>query len=227
MTINNKGSITSVYVYEPMTVIDAQDQLQRFGRVKVEATSFTISEPYESLEVSALIYSEATLEQQKILASNYDLKPFIVNTIKLERIFADKILAAEFYYSRNMLFDTAKHIFDLSVMMEMPRIKEMLSQPDEFITMLSYKRIEERERIGSDLSDKPFSEFELFGAIGSDMKLQRTFEQMQRIYVFQDEDLLAFATVQQRLTRLDDILISLDEELSVEAEPTHKFTLKI
>lgn len=227
LEINNKGSITTVYVYEPMTVIDTQDQLQRFGRVKVEATSFTISEPYESLEVSALIYSEATPEQQKILASNYDLKPFIVNTIKLERIFADKILAAEFYYSRNMLFDTAKHIFDLSVMMEMPRIKEMLSQPDEFITMLSYKRIEERERIGSDLSDKPFSEFELFGAIGSDMKLQRAFEQMQGIYVFQDEDLLAFATVQQRLERLNDILLSLDEGLSVEAEPTHEFTLKI
>ena len=41
--INAKGSITSVYEYQPVTKIDADDSLQRFGYVKVEATSFTVS----------------------------------------------------------------------------------------------------------------------------------------------------------------------------------------
>lgn len=36
--INTKGSITSVYEYQPVTKIDADDALQRFGYVKVEAT---------------------------------------------------------------------------------------------------------------------------------------------------------------------------------------------
>lgn len=227
LEINNRGSITSVYVYEPVTVIDEQDQLQRFGRVKIEATSFTISEPFEPLEISALIYSAATPEQQGILKNNYNIKPFVVNTIKPERIFADKILAAEFYYSRKMLFDTAKHIFDLSIMMEMPRIQQMLSQPNELVTMISYKRNEERERIGSDLSDKPFSEFKLFDAIDTDMEFQKAFEQMQRIYVFQNDDMLDFGAVTRSISRLYEILLSLDEKLSFDIAPSDEFVLKL
>jgi len=38
---NQKGSITSVYIYDPVAAFDADDALQRFGYVKVEATSFT------------------------------------------------------------------------------------------------------------------------------------------------------------------------------------------
>jgi hypothetical protein len=52
---NQKGSITSVYEYDPVTIIDADDALQRFGYVKVEGTSFTISEPVETLEISPLL----------------------------------------------------------------------------------------------------------------------------------------------------------------------------
>lgn len=223
LEVNNKGSITSVYVYEPVTNIDLQDQLQRFGKVKVEATSFTISEPYEPLEVSALLYSMATTEQQNILATAYELKPFCVNTIKLERIFADKIFAAEFYYIRNMLFDTAKHVFDLAVMMNLPKIQTMLLQPDSFKIMLSYKRIEERERIGSDLAEKPFADFKVFDAMCSNIKLQSIFSQMQKIYVFQEEDMLSFAVAQQRLSKLYNILILLDKNSTSEAGHTHAF----
>lgn len=128
---NQRGSITSVYEYNPVTTVDADDALQRFGHVKVEATSFTISEPFESLEISPLLYSEATSEQRQILDTNYEVKPFSINTIKMERIFADKILAAEFYYQRHMLFDTAKHLYDLTAMMEQDRIQSLLSEPDE------------------------------------------------------------------------------------------------
>ena len=45
----NKSVIISVYDYEPVTVYDENDALQRFGRLKIEATSFTISEPVEIL----------------------------------------------------------------------------------------------------------------------------------------------------------------------------------
>ncbi len=75
---NQKGSITSVYEYVPVTAVDSADALQRFGYVKVEATSFTISEPVEILEISPLLYSEATGEQRQILESNYGVKLFPV-----------------------------------------------------------------------------------------------------------------------------------------------------
>lgn len=42
---DRKGSITAVYKYESIIEVDESDALQRFGRVKVEATSFTVSEP--------------------------------------------------------------------------------------------------------------------------------------------------------------------------------------
>jgi hypothetical protein len=72
-------------------------------------------------------YSEATDEQSRILESAYGIKPFPVQTIKLERIFADKIPAAEFYCQRRMLFDAAKHLYDLAIMMEQERIRTLLS----------------------------------------------------------------------------------------------------
>lgn len=63
-----------------MTAFDENDVLQRFGKLKVEATSFTISEPVESLEVSAMLYNLATEEQRRILEKIYDVKPFHIQT---------------------------------------------------------------------------------------------------------------------------------------------------
>lgn len=212
---NQRGSITSVYEYTPITVVDVQDELQRFGYVKVEATSFTISEPVEPLEISPLIYSEAAPEQQEVLDSVYGVKPFAINTIKLERIFADKILAAEFYYQRRMLFDTAKHLYDLATMMEQDRIQNLLAAPDQLKAMLAYKRREERERIGSDLAEKPFSDFNLFQAVGMDTELTAAFIRMQEIYVFSSKDLLSPEHLTVSMKGLNETLIKLDEELEL------------
>lgn len=208
--INTKGSIASVYEYQPVTKIDADDVLQRFGYVKVEATSFTVSEPVESLMVTPLLYSEASDEQQVILHDNYDVFPFEVKTIKMERIFADKILAAEFYYQRQMLFDVAKHLYDLTLMMKTERISALLTQRDELHKMLEYKRREEQNRIGSDLAQKPFADFLLFKALEIDAKLQATFAEMQRVYVFNDADMIPFAEVIKQMSQLYKILQGLD-----------------
>ena len=179
-----------MYEYDPVVAVDEDDALQRFGYVKVEATSFTVSEPTETLTVSPLLYSEATEEQRSILESRYQVKPFPIETIKMERIFADKVLAAEFYYQRRKLFDTAKHLYDLSTMLEQDRIQSLLAQPEEFVRMLAYKRKEEEARIGSDLAQKPFSEFTLFHSIQEDAELMKAFMRMQEIYVFSDDDIL-------------------------------------
>lgn len=210
---NRKGSITSVYEYAPITYADTGDALQRFGYVKVEATSFTISEPFVPMEVAPLLYSKATMEEKQILREQYGVQPFMVNTIRLERIFADKILAAEFYYQREDYLDVAKHIFDLSIMMQMPQIQKMMADHEMFVQMLAYKREEEKDRIGSDLADKPFSDFELFATMETNEKLQEQFEKMQRIYVFDEQNTLPFDVVVRRMNQLNDILMDLDEGL--------------
>ncbi|HEY9161030.1 MAG TPA: nucleotidyl transferase AbiEii/AbiGii toxin family protein [Desulfomonilia bacterium] len=212
---NQRGSITSVYEYDPVTNIDADDALQRFGYVKVEATSFTISEPVETLEISPLLYSEATQLQRQVLESSYEVRPFVIGTIKMERIFADKILAAEFYYQRRMLFDTAKHLYDLTTMMEQDRIQTLLSAPEDLIKMLAYKRREEKERIGSDLTEKPFSEFQLFQAIDVDAELSAAFSKMQEIYVFSQRDILSPTQLSVSMSALNQSLLKLDEGLQM------------
>ncbi len=73
----NRSEVIAVYTYDPVTAFDADDALQRFGKLKVEATSFTISEPVESLEISAMLYNLATEEQKKILEAVYEVKPFL------------------------------------------------------------------------------------------------------------------------------------------------------
>lgn len=208
---NQRGSITSVYEYDPVVNFDADDALQRFGYVKVEATSFTISEPVESLEISPLLYSEATRQQREAIEAKYEVKPFAIQTIKLERIFADKILAAEFYYQRRMLFDTAKHLYDLTTMMDQGRIQTLLSAPEALVEMLAYKRREERERIGSDLAGKLFSDFRLFEAIDTDEELSAAFSKMQDIYVFLKEDIVSPIQLSMRMKELYQTLLKLDE----------------
>lgn len=210
---NQRGSITSVYEYDPVTLVDTEDALQRFGHVKVEATSFTVSEPTEPLEISPLLYSEATEAQRDILERRFEVRPFTIQTIKMERIFADKILAAEFYYQRGMLFDTAKHLYDLATMLEQERIHRLLDNSEELIKMIAYKRKKENVRIGSDLAQKPFSEFTLFQTGRDDPELRDAFMRMQQIYVFSDEDILQPESLQRYMDRLTQRLLSLDEDL--------------
>ena len=216
---NQRGSITSVYEYDPVTLVDTEDALQRFGYVKVEATSFTVSEPTEPLEISPLLYSEATEAQRDILERRFEVRPFTIQTIKMERIFADKILAAEFYYQRGMLFDTAKHLYDRATMLEQERIHRLLDNSEELIKMIAYKRKEENVRIGSDLAQKPFSEFTLFQMGRDDPELRDAFMRMQQIYVFSDEDILQPESLQRYMDRLTQRLLSLDENLGHTGQP--------
>lgn len=62
---------------------DKDDVLQRFGKIKIEATSFTISEPITHMVVAAMVYELATKEQREILEDMYDVRPFSVQTITM------------------------------------------------------------------------------------------------------------------------------------------------
>ena len=85
----NRSEVISVYTYDPVTSYDANDALQRCGKLKVEATSFTISEPVEQLEISSMLYDLATEDERRILREQYDVSPFPIMTIAVERIFID------------------------------------------------------------------------------------------------------------------------------------------
>lgn len=207
---DRKGSITAVYDYVPIVTVDMADPLQRFGFVKVEGTSFTVSEPFSELEVEPAIYTLASREQREILKEQYGVEPFTINTIRMERIFADKIFAAEFYYERAMYFDAAKHIYDVSVMTGLDSIKELLQNYMEFQRMLNYKKLEETHRTGSDLSDKKYDDFGIFAGIEKNNELKDAFGVMQDNYVFTDDDILPFDYVVHEWQELKKVLLTLD-----------------
>lgn len=211
MEEDRKGSITTVYDYEPAVPVDEVDPLQRFRHVKIEATSFTVSEPFTELEIEPVLYTFASEDQRKIMRESYGLMPFMIQTIKLERIFADKILAAEFYYDREMYFDVAKHVYDVSIMLDIPSIKALLNDPSELLRMIGYKRLEETRRIGSDLADKPFRDYRIFHSLDTNTYFETAFQKMQRNYVFSDADILSKDFVIQQWKKLQDILYILEK----------------
>ena len=203
---DRKGSITAVYDYMPLVTVDTDDPLQRFGYVKVEGTSFTVSEPFSTLEIEPILYTYATEEQKAILRGQFEVMPFPIKTIRLERIFADKIFAAEFYYEREMYFDVAKHIYDVSVMLDLQPIQDMLGNTGLFLEMSEYKRLEETRRTGSDLADRKFPDFKIFYDISDNTALKDAYQNMQKNYVFSEKDLLTFEFVISQWKKLQEVL---------------------
>ena len=193
---SNRESITSIYGYDPMFK-DAvgTDALQRFGRVKVEATSFTVSEPVEELSIAPVIYLKATPEERAIL-EKFEVASFGLLTIKLERIFVDKVFATEFYYlrykqnadeeRRKFAFDVAKHIYDLIILHGNDKIKSLLSNPVELKSLIALKRSEENKRLGGVQS--PIKDFTYLRELLSDEEFHSEYDKMQEIYVFNEAD---------------------------------------
>ena len=205
---NKKGAITCLYDYQSISGGFLADPLQRFGHVKVEATSFTISEPFAPLQIASLIYDKADNTQREVLRDEYGVAPFFINTIRLERIFVDKVFASEFYFQRKEYFDVSKHIYDLTVMLELDETKKLLANPIEMTSMMAFKRREEKARIGSDLSEKAISDFQLFERILDDKSLQNEFESMQNIYVFNETDKILFEDAVMSLSKIQKSLLN-------------------
>ena len=208
--ITNRSGIIAVYTYQPVAEYDADDALQRFGRLKFEATSFTISEPVEDLEVSAMLYDLADNEQKRILKEQYDVAPFYVQTITMERIFVDKLFAAEAYVRRSAdphrAFEAAKHIYDLAVMYHQPKIARLLGDYDQMEYLLSIRLEEEHERLDGIPGVLP-SEFTFFTQAESNQAVRAAYDVMQNQYVLRRQDMIQYEDAVLSLGRMQEQLL--------------------
>lgn len=198
----NRSEVIAVYTYEPVTSYDVNDSLQRFGKLKIEATSFTISEPVTSLEVTPMIYDFATDEQKRILEAVYDVTPFEVQTITMERIFIDKLFAAEAYVRKSddphRAFEAAKHIYDLTVLNTNSQIKAFLSDISQMKRLLQIRMEEEQERRDG-IPDVIPLEFRFFTDTVNNTKVKTAYETMQRQYVLRDSDRIEYSIAMKAL----------------------------
>ncbi len=186
-TLESTGTCTTVYNYDSVVDVDEADELQRFKRVKVEATSFTVSEPHEPMTVAPMILEHSTYEERQILESQFEVMPFALETIKLERIFVDKVFAAEFYFLQKKYFDTAKHVYDISVLLREAIIQRVLASPKNLEKVIDLKRHEETMRRDSDLATKKMAEFSYLKDALKIEAFTKEFQRMQNIYVYQDD----------------------------------------
>ena len=200
-TIDKKGSITSFYKYES---IFSMNELFKSEKIQIESTSFTVSEPISTYTIEPLIYKYALDNEKKLLKEEYNISEFNIETIKLERIFIDKVFATEFYYERNMYEDVSKHLYDISIMIKNDDIKEMLKNKQELNKLISYKRKEEKSRIGGIASNKKIKDFNYMKLEFND-ELINAFARMQRIYVLDDESILTIDEVKNTIKILLEI----------------------
>jgi len=201
----NRSEVISIFTYDPITAYDASDALQRFGKLKIEATSFTISEPAAPLEISPMIYDLATESEQRILRERFGVAPFTILTITIERIFIDKLFAAEAYVRRSAdpqrAFEAAKHIYDLAVMIRQPDIQHFLSD-DALIGKLLDIRIEEEAGRLDGIHGVLPKDFTFFETAAHDNAVRNAYSVMQAQYVLRSEDRIEYEAA---LTALREI----------------------
>ena len=213
-SVSHRSEVIAVYEYEPVSVFDADDALQRFGKVKVESTSFTISEPVSDLEVSYMIYDLATEQEKTILTDVFGIKPFIVKTITIERIFVDKLFATEAYVLRSDIphraFEAAKHIYDLAFMVNQESIIKLLSTNELLKRLLSIRIAEERNRLDG-IPDVLPKDFTFFESVAHNSAVKDAYRIMQNQYVLRDVDRIEFDVA---ISKINQIRILLEENIA-------------
>lgn len=203
---NHRGSITCEYYYPSIYELDILDSLQRFGKVKVEATSFTVSEPTDRIEIAPHLYELANESRRTVLSGTYGVAPFEIETISLERIFIDKVFAAQFYFEREEFSDVAKHVYDLTVLLGDEKIKVFLKNKKRILEMVALKRKEELNRKGGIDANKKIIDFEYLKGLQDNRAFSDKFSDMQKIYVFNKRDILSETEAFEAIRELSKIM---------------------
>lgn len=195
----NIGSGISIFKYD--SVYSYDESLHKPGIIQIESTSFTVSEPYKKYNIEPLIYKFSDDNQKNILKSQFDVSNFEINIISLERIFVDKIFAAEFYYSRNMNYDVAKHLYDLTILYGNENIKKLLNDTKELDRLVSFKREEEKVRKGGIPADLKINDFSYF-KFDYSKELLSEFVNMQNKYLLSNKYRINIETVKVALKEI-------------------------
>ncbi len=203
---DTKGSIQVQYKYDSLYEVDELDSLQRFGNVRVEGTNFGISEPVEAMEISAYLYELADEKEKLILAKTYEVIPFNINTITFERIFIDKLFAAEHYIREKKYLDLGKHLYDLTVLLKNDRIKKFINNKNALFEMIILQRKEEKIRYGGISEDITLEQFEVFNCLNNDDVI-RAIDYVHNVYVFDKKDILDLSEINDAINLIKVILL--------------------
>lgn len=201
-------SETAFYNYE--TVFDLEtNPLQRAGEIQIESTSFTVSEPIENKVIEPIIYKYANDDEKKILRENFEVEPIKMKIIKLERMFIDKVFAAEFYYIREQYTDASKHIYDLCVLISNDKIEKLFNNEQELRRLVGYKRKEESVRTNGIMENIKIKDFSYLKCNFNNEFINK-FENMQDKYIINDKYKIDMNKIKNILKNIKEIFNGID-----------------
>ena len=191
---NKRSTITCLYKYDSVFK-DLTDPLRRFGSAKVEGTSFTVSKPNRMLQIAPYLYELAEDDEKKILEDAFDVLPFYIPTISMERIFIDKVFALEYYFARGMFQYVSKHAYDLAVLFVTSEIQNFLKNKTMVKEVKSHEREEQDMRFGGIPSSLLIQDFTVFDEFNLCQANEEHFERMQNVFVFDQGERLELKKV--------------------------------
>lgn len=128
----NRSSVQAVYKY-PQVIQGLKPY------IIIEATSFTVSEPTEEIEISPLLFKE---------------DKFKIKSIELKRVFTDKVFSIQNNTIRGNVREVSKHLFDIFYLLESNKeIKQFLDNPELIEEYYNYTIMEEKVRMDSRISE--------------------------------------------------------------------------
>ncbi len=135
---NKRGKIRKVvYGYDKVGVKGAYGQVR--DQIVLEVSSLGSSHPSEKVSVHSMITQFIATTNSPDLIKEYQLEPFKVPVISIERTFCEKIISlVRFSYTENPLEDLTnkvRHTYDLHQLLQENRITSFLKS-DDFETML-------------------------------------------------------------------------------------------
>jgi hypothetical protein len=97
--------------------------------------------------------------------------------------------------------DTAKHLYDISVLFSNDKIQKLLNDKVELNKLIEYKRQEEKVRIGGIDEKIEIKDFNYF-KLDFNSELIKEFESMQNKYVLNDKYKLSIEKVKEILKKI-------------------------
>ena len=132
-----------------------------------------------------------------------------IKTITLERIFVDKLFAAESYFRKSndphKAFEAAKHIYDLTILEKHNAIIALFENDNLLEYLLKVRLKEEKDRHDGIPGVLP-KEFEFFTKIHLDKNIFEAYLIMQKQYVLRDEYKIDFYDAINSLVRIKEKL---------------------
>lgn len=140
-----------------------------FGVVKdyilVEINCFTNPVPYNEREIHSYAAQYLQQSNRADLIAEYELEPFTINALSLERTYIEKVLSVNrlSYAGKAALMEKVRHFYDIHQLQSSSPLRDRILTPTYFDLILAARKDDENNRtMQGEWRNKPLTESPLF-----------------------------------------------------------------